>query len=692
MKKLLTVLSVILVLSMMLAAFASCGSKDEKETDSESKQGSIETPGGNETEKETDSGETESAEQPGKETDKETQKETDKETEKETKPEETPKTPEAKSSVFQVFTEAEEEFIFDQKESNKDNGGNRYNDGNRYIIYKFPNGYCPYGKLTISLNNQYELSVSKDGTDFTVIDATQVSKRVEDAVYELKGEYMGGEFLYVKIGDAKPEDGWGGMILANKDVKYETLTAVPEVPKTFFGKELAKDVLFVYPTANKSMNAGGGQMSASFDPVDVSGYDYVAFTISIDEEDAAKLADIGSNTQFELTSGGKEDKEEYHWIHSHIMKNVGAGKTLVKLYFKEADKDNNSFDPTRVNFFRWYWVGSTNGTAKISIDCVAFGNDNHSDTDLTWQIVPGEDGVYEFKVGTETEQAIMFENQSNGLSGPHRFNDQNHYTIYGLRVTSGLKYLHLQMTIGAEYIVSVSNDGGENWTKIAEKDTKSGSGPVDWDLASYVTDGLILIKFEDYNKADGNGCLMLGDTTDKVVYKYSSSLGEDDEKPSVEAGNAAFAAAIGDGITKSIGAVGAMNFKLATPADFSGAKSLKVTFRLGADADLSVLKNVHCEFEVSSSGGPDANELSVTLGKFAQVDSFLNMKEEGDEVTLTLPISTFGTVYDSNNSLAKEDAETILSHINFCRAYWLANNTAVKDIPITLVSVVAEQA
>ena len=65
MKKLLTVLSVILVLSMMLAAFASCGSKDEKETDSESKQGSIETPGGNETEKETDSGETE------KETDKE---------------------------------------------------------------------------------------------------------------------------------------------------------------------------------------------------------------------------------------------------------------------------------------------------------------------------------------------------------------------------------------------------------------------------------------------------------------------------------------------------------------------------------------------------------------------------------------------------------------------------------------------
>ncbi len=88
-------------------------------------------------------------------------------------------------------------------------------------------------------------------------------------------------------------------------------------------------------------------------PMDLSTYKYIEFDLYL--EGANKLGQLTGNTQFELTSGGGCDVEEYTYRGNSFL----SGQTLVdgwnhvKIALPTAWGD---CDPTRVDFMRWYFV------------------------------------------------------------------------------------------------------------------------------------------------------------------------------------------------------------------------------------------------------------------------------------------------------------------------------------------------
>lgn len=134
-------------------------------------------------------------------------------------PETEPPEPYAVEAKFTVFTDAEEEYIWDEYESSKDPSGNRFHDIDHYIIYRFPTGWNKNGTLNIRLNNQFELSVSADDDEYEVIASSDAIKANKAVTYDLS-KFMTGEYVYVRIGDSSTEDGYGGLIPAGAAVIF----------------------------------------------------------------------------------------------------------------------------------------------------------------------------------------------------------------------------------------------------------------------------------------------------------------------------------------------------------------------------------------------------------------------------------------------------------------------------------------
>ncbi len=165
----------------------------------------------------------------GGETPAETTGETSGETGNETVPATEPQTepvteepqPDPVEISFTVYADEEEKtYIYDDHESVKSAGDDRFCDGYRYIVYRFPTGGNNSASISMRLENQYELSASSDGKNFTVLASTLTFSqggRLTD--YDLT-PFAGGKYIYVKIADADPSDGWGGLISKMNPVTF----------------------------------------------------------------------------------------------------------------------------------------------------------------------------------------------------------------------------------------------------------------------------------------------------------------------------------------------------------------------------------------------------------------------------------------------------------------------------------------
>ena len=86
----------------------------------------------------------------------------------ETPPEST--LPDDISVIFYTDTEEEKPYIHDISGNHFDTTNNRYFDQNFYIVYRFPtHAQHKTVELTLSIANQYEVSVSSDGKSYDVL-------------------------------------------------------------------------------------------------------------------------------------------------------------------------------------------------------------------------------------------------------------------------------------------------------------------------------------------------------------------------------------------------------------------------------------------------------------------------------------------------------------------------------------------
>lgn len=102
---------------------------------------------------------------------------------------------------------------------------------------------------------------------------------------------------------------------------------------------------------------GDSVTSFSFKAVDLTEMTYIEFDLYV--PDATNVTALSTATQFELSSSGACDIEEYNWVGNAFLKNqtIIDGWNHIKvdlpLNFGECNR-------SAVNWIRWYWVSPTN--------------------------------------------------------------------------------------------------------------------------------------------------------------------------------------------------------------------------------------------------------------------------------------------------------------------------------------------
>jgi hypothetical protein len=122
---------------------------------------------------------------------------------------------------FTPGTAAEEPWLLDEDGSQLDgevfDGRARFTDGDSHAVYRFalPSDVRG-GTLTLDIGNQFLVDVSTDGENWRTVlresenvrDLSNRSPRTLDL-----GELLGdGHTFYLRIGDSRPEDGWGSWL------------------------------------------------------------------------------------------------------------------------------------------------------------------------------------------------------------------------------------------------------------------------------------------------------------------------------------------------------------------------------------------------------------------------------------------------------------------------------------------------
>ena len=122
---------------------------------------------------------------------------------------------------FAPGSDAEAPWLFDadgsQLDGEVDDGRARYTDGENHATYRFtlPEDVTG-GTLTLEIANEFLVDVSTDNATWrTVLRETAQEHDLgnrEERTLDLNDLRAGGRTLYVRLGDAKPDDGWGGWL------------------------------------------------------------------------------------------------------------------------------------------------------------------------------------------------------------------------------------------------------------------------------------------------------------------------------------------------------------------------------------------------------------------------------------------------------------------------------------------------
>ena len=154
------------------------------------------------------------------------QEDPDKTPEEDVEPEQPPEStlPDDISVIFYTDTEEEKPYIHDINGNHFDTNRNRYFDQSFYIIYRFPtHAQHKTVELTLSIANQYEVSVSADGKSYDVLASSlEVQKGAKKLILDLSAyrPAEGDGYVYVKLGDADKSDGWGGNVPCTVPIKF----------------------------------------------------------------------------------------------------------------------------------------------------------------------------------------------------------------------------------------------------------------------------------------------------------------------------------------------------------------------------------------------------------------------------------------------------------------------------------------
>jgi len=123
----------------------------------------------------------------------------------------------AHKADFDTGTADEYPWLWDADGSQSNGVQNRFADGNRYFVYRFPfPSDTTSAQVVLTIDNEYVVEVSPDAEQWTTV--LREERRITDGsnkadqVIDLT-PYLGPDkAAYVRVSDSFPDDGWGGRV------------------------------------------------------------------------------------------------------------------------------------------------------------------------------------------------------------------------------------------------------------------------------------------------------------------------------------------------------------------------------------------------------------------------------------------------------------------------------------------------
>ena len=214
---------------------------------------------------------------------------------------------------------------------------------------------------------------------------------------------------------------------------------------------------------------------------DISGYTHFEFDLYV--EDSEALRNLGGTSQIELTSGGQNDKGELSIEppKSFIPKiEDGWNHVSISLSDMAAMAD---FDPTGINYLRWYWVGTDGAKVDTIVKDMKFTNPASTDAPAGYFEIEGQTFNWEakseiYKVNQNTREKLpfMFEDKAH-WNANQVFCDGGAYVIFKFPAAE-YRTPVFTFDICQNYRLEISNDGSE-WVELLNYSTEDGvTGPI----------------------------------------------------------------------------------------------------------------------------------------------------------------------------------------------------------------------
>ena len=150
------------------------------------------------------------------------------------------------------------------------------------------------------------------------------------------------------------------------------------------------EMVWAYATKENSLmtfKLGDGVYEFSFRPVDISEMKYLEFDLYLPS--IAKIKKITEDTQFEITSSGTCDREEYNW--GGFTNGILKGQKLEKgwNHIKVTLPNMPDVDKTKVDYIRWYFVSPRSSIDGCKVANLRFTVDGSVDPKREQTIAEG---------------------------------------------------------------------------------------------------------------------------------------------------------------------------------------------------------------------------------------------------------------------------------------------------------------
>lgn len=273
----------------------------------------------------------------------------------------------------------------------------RFCDASSEVVYKYSitNRYSATKvQFTAMLSQQLLLQVSQDDENWQTVWAYEFdeSKNPDQGMgwnktmtFDLTPylDLAADPDIYVRVADSYPSNGWGGTIHSDiavrLEVQYEEMSAEEWDAYEAAPDDRSISLLnctkpfgrFQPDATNKTAGYASASMQIAadnvnpitFDPVDSTGYDALEFDMYV--VDPSLLEATFRDTGIELSSAGKCDDGELSWKFPEIVAALGGevkeGWNHVTLLFRDGKPDDRNqveFDPTAINYLRFFFVGT----------------------------------------------------------------------------------------------------------------------------------------------------------------------------------------------------------------------------------------------------------------------------------------------------------------------------------------------